>query len=92
VARLPALVTAGLDALAHALDPAATAVVVSTPGPNQIRFAFGSGGRVHVTCDGSTGTPAVVIGGAIPLGHPVAAQLVVDGIRLTPTASTSTSG
>jgi len=84
VARLPALATAGLGALADALDPAASVVVVSTPGLNQARLAFGDGGRVHVTFDGSTGTPAVVIGGAIPLGNPVIAQLVVDGIRLTP--------
>jgi hypothetical protein len=85
VARLPALVTAGLDALARALDPAASVVAVSTPGLNQTRFAFGAGGRVHVTFDGSTGTPAVVIGGSLPLGDPVVAQLIVDGIRLTPT-------
>lgn len=82
LARLPVLVATGLATVAHALDPAGTVVAVSTPGTDQRRFAFGAGGRVHVTLDGSAGTPAVVVGGSIPLGNPVLGQLHLVGLRL----------
>ena len=86
VERIPALASAGLGELAHALDPLGNVVATSVlPSGAARRFASGDTGAIHL--DIGSDTPWIDIGGTFaiqgagePLGH-----VVVEHLRITPT-------
>ena len=86
LARLPQLVTSGLSALVHALDPSGTKVSVAPAAGGSRRISFGTGQHVHLLLDGST--PAIEFGCDVEIldrdGDPVG-RIVVERLRLTPT-------
>ena len=84
-AHLAGVVTAGVSALAEALDPTHTHVQVAAPSGGVRRITFGTTSQIHVDLDGTT--PAISIGGDIAL-HDQAAALIghvaLDELRLSP--------
>lgn len=86
LARLPALVGSGLSALASAIDPSGTKVVVAAPSGGARRISFGAGGRIHLDLDGTM--PALDIGFDVELfdqAHTSVGHVVLEHLRLTPT-------
>ncbi len=89
VEQIPTLASAGLGALAHALDPTGDVVATSVLPGGARRFEFGDEGAIHLDIGSSVTAPWIDIGGtfaipgvdpAEPLGH-----VVVEHLRITPT-------
>ncbi|HEU0041254.1 MAG TPA: DUF6603 domain-containing protein, partial [Jiangellaceae bacterium] len=85
VDRIPALASAGLGELAHALDPAGAVVATSVLPSGARRFAFGDAGMIHLDIGSSGSTPWIDIGGTFAIGAPeVLGHVVVEHLRITP--------
>ena len=87
LARLPALASAGLAALADALDPTGMLVTSSVLSSTVRRFEFGTSGSIHVDLDGAPGMPVIDIGGSFELRGDGAAfgEIAIEHLRLTST-------
>lgn len=86
LARLPYLVSGGLSALASAIDPSGTKVVVAAASGGARRISFGTGGHIHLDLDGTT--PALDFGSDVEVfdqAHTSMGHVVLEHLRLTPT-------
>lgn len=84
-AHLPGVVTAGVQALAEALDPTGTLVRVDPVALGVRRITFGTVTQIHLDLDSTT--PSLTIGGDVTLrdsGAHVIGHIALEGLTLSP--------